>query len=49
MLTTPVNTPDRLQIMNGGKGDPHASKQLSLWLIIGIHKPIPIARAPVLR
>lgn len=47
MLTTPVNTPDQLRIMNGGKGDPHANKQLSLWLIIGIHKPIPIARVPV--
>lgn len=49
MLTTPVNTPDWLRIMNGWKGDPHASKQLSLWLIIGIHKPIPIARAPMSR
>lgn len=35
--------------MNGRKGDPHAKEQLSLWLIIGIHKPIPIARAPVSR
>ena len=49
VVTTPVNTPNWLGIMNGGKGDPHASKQLSLWLIIGIHKPIPTARAPVSR
>lgn len=48
-VTTLVNTPDWVGIMNGKKGDPHAKEQLSPWLIIGIHKPIPIARAPVSR